>query len=74
MAIAAVMTISGHIPGQVWSPGPILPASATHHSVKKRTAAAGAPQCRKTFRSGSMPVTLSTAAGTSRSHTAALNL
>ena len=72
--MAAVMRISGHVPGQVWRPGPILPASATHHSVKKRTAAAGAPQCRKTFSSGSMTVTLSTAAGTRRSNPAALSL
>jgi hypothetical protein len=71
--MAKVVRTSGHVPDQLKSPaslttpsGPtplIRPASATHHREKNTTAAAGAPQCRPNFRTGSMPATLSAAIG-----------
>ena len=61
VAIANVISTSGQFPDQVSQDPPILPASATHHREKKMTAATGAPQRRAYFRTGSMPVTISTA-------------
>ena len=61
VAMANVIKASDQVPDHVNKYPSILPTSAAHHRKKKRTAATGAPQCRANFRTGSMPVTLSTA-------------
>ncbi|MET3162505.1 UNVERIFIED_ORG: hypothetical protein ABIB19_000898 [Arthrobacter sp. UYEF10] len=61
VATANVIKASGQFPDHDNQDPPILPASATHHREKKMTAATGAPQRRTNFRTGSMPVTISTA-------------
>ena len=61
VAIANVISTNGQFPDHDSQDPPILPASATHHSEKKMTAGTRAPQRRAKFRTGSMPVTISTA-------------
>src|SRR4051812_47000601 len=61
VAIANAISTSAQFPDHVSQDPPILPASATHHREKKMTVAAGAPQRRAKFVTGSMPVTISTA-------------